>query len=74
MDAQRRLARTARLRYGNGISIYLEVLDAERNLFSAEQQLLTLRSAALQNDVTLYVALGGGLREGGQATTVPASG
>lgn len=74
VDAQRRLARTARLRYGNGIAIYLEVLDAERNLFSAEQQLLTLRSAALQNDVTLYVALGGGLREGGQATTVPASG
>ncbi|WP_294270336.1 efflux transporter outer membrane subunit [uncultured Sphingomonas sp.] len=74
VDAQRRLARTARLRYTNGIAIYLEVLDAERNLFSAEQQLLTLRSAALQNDVTLYVALGGGLREGGQATTVPASG
>lgn len=74
VDAQRRLARTARLRYTNGIAIYLEVLDAERNLFSAEQQLLTLRSAALQNDVTLYVALGGGLREGGVATTVPASG
>ncbi|WP_428970556.1 efflux transporter outer membrane subunit [Sphingomonas sp. Xoc002] len=74
VDAQRRLARTARLRYTNGIAIYLEVLDAERNLFSAEQQLLTLRSAALQNDVTLYVALGGGLREGGAASTVPASG
>ena len=65
VEAQRRLARTARLRYNNGISIYLEVLDAERNLFSAEQQLLTLRSSALQNDVTLYVALGGGLRETG---------
>lgn len=74
VEAQRRLARTARLRYNNGIAIYLEVLDAERNLFSAEQQLLTLRSAALQNDVSLYVALGGGLREGGEATTVPASG
>lgn len=74
VDAQRRLARTARLRYTNGIAIYLEVLDAERNLFSAEQQLLTLRSAALQNDVTLYVALGGGLRETGAASTVPASG
>ncbi len=74
VDAQRRLARTARLRYTNGIAIYLEVLDAERNLFSAEQQLLTLRSAALQNDVTLYVALGGGLREGRAASTVPANG
>lgn len=74
VEAQRRLARTARLRYTNGIAIYLEVLDAERNLFSAEQQLLSLRSAALQNDVTLYVALGGGLRETGAASTVPASG
>lgn len=61
--AQRSLARTAQLRYGNGISIYLEVLDAERNLFAAEQQLLALRSAQLQNGVSLYVALGGGLRE-----------
>lgn len=60
VDAQRRLARTARLRYDNGISIYLEVLDAERNLFSAEQQLLALRATELQNSVSLYVALGGG--------------
>ncbi len=63
VEAQRRLARTARLRYDNGIAIYLEVLDAERNLFAAEQQLLALRAADLQNGVSLYVALGGGLRE-----------
>ena len=63
VEAQRRLARVARLRYDNGLSIYLEVLDAERNLFSAEQQLLTLRSAQLQSEVSLYVALGGGLKE-----------
>lgn len=63
IEAQRRLVRVARLRYDNGLAIYLEVLDAERNLFSAEQQLLQLRSAQLQNDVSLYTALGGGLRE-----------
>lgn len=63
VDAQRRLARVARLRYDNGLSIYLEVLDAERNLFTAEQQLLALRSAQLQSEVSLYVALGGGVRE-----------
>ena len=63
VDAQRRLARVARLRYDQGLSIYLEVLDAERNLFAAEQQLLALRSAQLQSEVALYVALGGGLRE-----------
>jgi multidrug efflux system outer membrane protein len=60
VDAQRRLAETARLRYDNGITIYLEVLDAERNLFDAEQQLISLRSLALQNSVSLYIALGGG--------------
>ena len=63
VEAQRRLARVARLRYDQGLSIYLEVLDAERNLFVAEQQLLALRSAQLQSEVSLYVALGGGLRE-----------
>ncbi len=60
VEAQRRLAYTARRRYDNGIAIYLEVLDAERNLFSAEQQLIALRAATLQNDVSLYAALGGG--------------
>lgn len=58
--AQRQLARTARLRYDNGISIYLEVLDAERTLFTTEQQLLQLRAIDLQNSVSLYTALGGG--------------
>lgn len=61
--AQRRLAETARLRYDNGIAIYLEVLDAERNLFASEQTLLELRATDLQNSVTLYTALGGGVRE-----------
>lgn len=63
VQAQRRLAETARLRYHNGIALYLEVLDAERNLFASEQQLLRLRSLELQNAVALYVALGGGLRD-----------
>lgn len=60
VEAQRRLAYKADLRYDNGVSPFLEVLDAERNLFTAEQQLIQLRAAALQNGVTLYTALGGG--------------
>lgn len=60
VEAQERLAETARLRYANGIAIYLEVLDAERNLFSAQQSLLQLRGANLRNQVSLYIALGGG--------------
>jgi multidrug efflux system outer membrane protein len=57
---QRDLSDAAEFRYQNGVSVYLEVLDAERNLFTAEQQLILLRAAALQNDVVLYTALGGG--------------
>ena len=58
--AQERIARIARLRYREGVADYLEVLDAERNLFAAQQQLLATRSAWLQNRALLFVALGGG--------------
>lgn len=59
VETQRRLARTARMRYDNGIAIYLEVLDAERNLFASGQQLIQLRALEQQNAVGLYVSLGG---------------
>jgi multidrug efflux system outer membrane protein len=58
--AQQEIARIARLRYNEGVANYLEVLDAERNLFAAQQQLLTTQRAYLQNGTTLFVALGGG--------------
>ena len=58
--AQSEIARIARARYREGVADYLEVLDAERNLFSAEQQLLATRRAWLQNRATLFVSLGGG--------------
>jgi multidrug efflux system outer membrane protein len=61
LTAQRRLAALARLRYANGVAQYIEVLDAERNLFSAEQAMIQLRRSELDNLVSLYVALGGGL-------------
>ncbi|HEY4805682.1 MAG TPA: efflux transporter outer membrane subunit [Paraburkholderia sp.] len=60
VDSEARLAEAADLRYQNGISIYLEVVDAKRSLFAAQQQLIQLRAAALQNGASLYVALGGG--------------
>jgi multidrug efflux system outer membrane protein len=53
------LAEATELRYQNGVSTYLEVLDSRRNLFSAQQSLILLKSNALQNSVTLYVSLGG---------------
>ena len=61
--ATRRIADLARKRYREGVSTYLEVLDAERNLFASEQALIELRRAQVDNLVTLYVALGGGLVE-----------
>jgi outer membrane protein, multidrug efflux system len=61
--AQRQIAALARTRYLEGVVSYIEVLDAERNLFAAEQQLLRLRRANAENLVTLYVALGGGMVE-----------
>src|SRR3546814_8942214 len=59
-EAQRAIADLARTRYREGVANYLEVLDAERNLFIAEQTLIQLRRAELDALVSLYVALGGG--------------
>ena len=64
--AQVEIARIARARYREGVADYLEVLDAERNLFSAEQQLLATRRAWLQNGATLFVSLGGGAAGAGE--------
>ena len=68
VESQERIAYIARLRYREGVADYLEVLDAERNLFSARQQLLATERAWLQNRATLFVALGGGTRD---AMTAP---
>jgi multidrug efflux system outer membrane protein len=55
----RRYAYLARLRYENGVTSNLEVLDSQRNLYSAEQGLAQNLSAALIATVNLYKALGG---------------
>ena len=52
--------RLADLRYRNGASSYLEVLDAQRALFAAQQAVVQVQAAQLQNQVALYKALGGG--------------
>ncbi|WP_460829815.1 TolC family protein, partial [Massilia agilis] len=53
-------ARLAQLRFESGAAAYLEVLDAERERFGAEQQLVQLRRQQLSAQVALYRALGGG--------------
>ncbi len=62
-DAQAARLQLAQARYQNGVANYLDVLDAERELFSAEQQLLQTRLLKLTNAVDLYRSLGGGLNE-----------
>ena len=41
------------LRYQNGISSQLDVLDAQRSLFAARQAVVQTRLAQLQSQVTL---------------------
>jgi NodT family efflux transporter outer membrane factor (OMF) lipoprotein len=52
--------RLSTLRYKGGLDSYLQVLDAERNLFTGELDLARLRRDELVSIVTLYRALGGG--------------
>lgn len=49
-------------RYRGGVDSYLNLLDAQRQLFSARQQLISDRLAQLVSEVNLYKALGGGWR------------
>ena len=58
-------------RYEEGVSPYFELLDASRELFNAELELVQLRRAAYATIVQLYRALGGGAEsepEAGQAS------
>ena len=62
-DAEGVRYRLAKLRYDNGVASYLDLLDAQRSLFTAQQALVQTRLARLQNQVQLYRSLGGGWTE-----------
>jgi len=53
----------ADLRYRNGAASYLDVLDAQRSLFTAQQSLVQVQALQAQNLMTLYKVLGGGWTE-----------
>jgi multidrug efflux system outer membrane protein len=59
------------LRYQNGIASSLDLLDAQRALFSAQQAVVQIRLAQLQSQVTLYKTLGGGWKEPVQEAQSP---
>lgn len=67
LDAQQSLVNAASetyrlsdMRYRRGIDDYLSVLDAQRSLFSAQQELVLLKLEKIANQVRLYAVLGGG--------------
>ena len=53
-------ARLSSSRYYGGVSSYLEVLETERSLFTAELQLSQTRQQTFSSYIRLYKALGGG--------------
>jgi multidrug efflux system outer membrane protein len=65
-------AKLSRQRYEGGVDNYLQVLDAQRNLFQGELELARLRQRELASIVQLYRALGGGWKPDA-AAAAPAS-
>ncbi|MGC0153079.1 efflux transporter outer membrane subunit [Chromobacterium vaccinii] len=60
LTALNRSLKLAGLRYDNGYASYLDVLDAQRNSFQAELNLVGARLDQLNATISVYKALGGG--------------
>lgn len=60
LTATARTYELANARYEKGIDLYLNVLDAQRSLYAAQQGLIAINLAKLSNQVRLYAVLGGG--------------
>jgi len=73
VSASQNAHRLAQMRFRGGVDNYLSELDAQRSLYGAQQQLQIVRLQRFENLVTLYKALGGGLREN-TASKVPVAG
>ena len=56
------------VRYDNGITSYLEILDLQRSAFSSELKASETMQLKLSSIVNLYVALGGGWLEDQEST------
>ncbi|MDR0587640.1 MAG: efflux transporter outer membrane subunit [Burkholderiales bacterium] len=61
-DAAQASQKLSTARYEKGVDSYLNVLDAERSMYSARQGLVNLQLAKQVNQIMLYKALGGGLQ------------
>lgn len=73
-DAQNHLLRLVEARYKAGIVSHLEVLDAERQAFAAEQGAIQVRRAWLSAATQLYKALAGESNDSADGTTQQVAG
>ncbi len=60
VEALRNYARIARLRFDEGYTSYIEVLDAERSLFNVELSYTQTHADLFKALINLYKAMGGG--------------
>jgi multidrug efflux system outer membrane protein len=60
-DATAQSFRLSEARYEKGVDSYLNVLDSQRSLYTAQQTLISVHLARLANLVTLFKVLGGGV-------------
>lgn len=60
LDAAQTYYNLARQRYEQGLDSFLTLLDAQRSLYSARRNYVSLQLAAAVNRISLYKALGGG--------------
>ena len=59
-DATAESYRLSQARYEKGVDSYLNVLDSQRSLYGAQQNMISVRFVRLSNLVTLYKVFGGG--------------
>ncbi len=67
VDAEAVRLKLSNLRYASGVANQLDLLDAQRSLFTAQQALINTELARQQAHISVFKALGGGL-DTGQAT------
>jgi multidrug efflux system outer membrane protein len=68
IEALKNYARLARMRYDEGYTSFLEVLDAERSLFNVELSYTESQNTLFRSLIDIYKAMGGGWVEAAEAS------
>lgn len=71
VEALHKYVNLARLRYDEGYSSYLLVLDAERSLFNVELSYASSQNALFRSTVNIYKAMGGNWVEAAEQAVTP---